>query len=100
MWESRDIIIIIIIITSNLWDKILHLNKRKEKEKKRLDSTFIHCPRWAVAFLQKRSYNWRPRKWLGLDVANWFFFVSKKGEKSFKITKISPFFLTFHSLGG
>jgi hypothetical protein len=34
-----------------LCDKILHRNKRKE----RLDSTFNHCPRWAVAFLQKRT---------------------------------------------
>lgn len=49
-------------------------------------------PTWAVAFLQKCCYKWRPRKCLGLVVANLIILFQNWRNKSMKITKVSCFF--------
>jgi len=46
---------------------------------------------WAVAFLQKCCYKWRPRTCLGLDVVNLIIFRLKMVKNSLKFTKFSFF---------
>ncbi len=52
-------------------------------------------PTWAVAFLQKCCYKWRPRKCLGLVVANLIILFQNGATNPWKSQKFRVFFFSF-----
>lgn len=53
------------------------------------------CPKWVVTFFQKCCYKSRPKKCLGLDVADLIIYILKNGEKIPRVTNFSCNFFFF-----